>query len=194
MKAEIGRSAKIENDQNENPTTFCDCFLWQSVAASAPQVPVYIFEQKFQSRFSDMGWETQPQSLSLEEEQMTWWGPRGGGETFGDVANYWWSLSSLSVGNQLWKKSHRCEVGENWYSSTHCRIGFTAPGGSLPYFFRLSTRAYLPSTPRWTLYSNPWIAHCVEKYCTLQIGCNTITFLGGGGWVGDEAWQRKFGI
>ena len=58
MKAEIGGSAKIENDQNENPTTFCNnsnCFLQQSVAASVSQAQVYIFEQKFQqSRFCDV--------------------------------------------------------------------------------------------------------------------------------------------
>ena len=86
MKAEIGGSAKIENDQNENPTTFCNnsnCFFQQSVAASVSQAQVYIFGQKFQqSRFCDVRWETQPQSLSFGRRTNDLVGSQGGWGNF----------------------------------------------------------------------------------------------------------------
>ena len=86
MEAEIGGSAKIENDQNENPTTFCNnsnCFLQQSVAASVSQAQVYIFGQKFQqSRFCDVRWETQPQSLSFGRRTNDLVGSQGGWGNF----------------------------------------------------------------------------------------------------------------
>ena len=87
----------------------------------------------------------------------------GGGETFGDVANYWWSLSSLSVGNQRLEKSHRCEVGENWYSSTQVAVLGSLRRRLFTIFLSFVNNTYLPSRLRWNLYSNPWIPHSVEK-------------------------------
>ena len=98
MEAEKVRSAKIEADQNENRATFCNnsnCFFQQSVATSVSRARVYIFEQKFQSRFCDVRWETQPQSLSLEEEQMTRWGPRRGGS--GGLLGTWQIIDDPSL-------------------------------------------------------------------------------------------------
>ena len=188
MKAEIGGSAKIENDQNENPTTFCNnsnCFLQQSVAASVSQAQVYIFGQKFQqSRFCDVRWETQPQSLSFGRRTNDLVGSQGG------WGNFWGRGKLLMIPL----------LAFGWESALEKKV-IAVKSVKIDIHRRTAVLGLLRQRALYHISfvcQQEHICHqhhdglCIQihesltvlkKYCTLQIGCNTITFLGGGGWV-----------
>ena len=102
-----------------------------------------------------MRWETQPQSLSLEEEQMTWWGPMGC-----LVGNLFWRPGKLLMIPLLafgWESvREKSRPVKSVKIDIHRR---TAVLGSLRHGARyhiscVCQQTYLPSRHRWTLYSN----------------------------------------
>ena len=191
MKAEIGRSAKIENDQNENPTTFCNnsnCFLQHSVAASVSQAQVYIFEQNFQSRFCDVRWETQPQSLSLEEEQMTWWGPRGWGNFWGRGKLLMIPLFAFGWESAFGKKSSLWSRWKLIFIDASCHIGFTAPAALYHISFVCQQHIFAIKTPMEFIFKSMDSSLCWKNTAPCKLAAKL-------GWdLCVCAWQRQLGF
>ena len=190
MKTEKGRYAKIENDQNENLTTFCNnsiCFF-PSVAASVSGDSSLHIWAKVPEPFLWHAMRNTAAEFEFGRRTNDMVGSHGvfGGEL---ILETWQIIDDPSprfrLGISEGKKSP-CEVGENWYSSTHCRIGFAAPRGSLPYFLRLSTNIFAIKTPMDFIFKSANALTVVKEYWS-NLAAARYKFLSS--FLVDEGWE-----